>query len=86
MDMVPSSLKPREPLLGVGIARGPGELAKWCVYLSEPVQNHSTAVDPSSLHPCLSVSMVSDLLSGEQVVNRGDQLPALQALRQFGHR
>gem|GEM_PF-3029783 len=40
------------------------------VYLSKPVQSHCTAGDPSRQHPCLSVSMVSDLLLGGQVVNR----------------
>ena len=39
------------------------------VFLSEPVQTHCTAEDPSRHHPCLSVSIVSAPLLGQQVVN-----------------
>ena len=34
------------------------------------LQSHCTAGDPSRQHHCLSVSVVSDLLPGEKVVNR----------------
>ena len=34
------------------------------------LQSHCTAKDPSRQHPCMSVSIVSDILPGEQVVNR----------------
>ena len=40
------------------------------VCLFETVQSHCTAEDPSRHNPCLSVSMVSDFLQREQVVNR----------------
>ena len=36
------------------------------VFLSEPAQRHCTAEDLSRQHPCLSVSMVSDLLLGDR--------------------
>lgn len=53
---------PGNPSLGGSISKR--------VFLSEPVQTHCTAVDPSRQHPCLSVSIVSDPLQGQQVVNR----------------
>ena len=40
------------------------------VFLSEPVQSHCTAGDLSRHNSCLSVSIVSDPLQGQQVVNR----------------
>ena len=40
------------------------------VFLSEPVQTHCIAGDPSRQDPCLSMSIVSDPLLGIQVVNR----------------
>ena len=47
-----------------------GILGLWKrVFLSEPCQSYCAAGDPSRQHPCLSVSMVSDLLQCEQVVN-----------------
>ena len=40
------------------------------VFLSEPVQSHCTTGDLSRHNSCLSVSIVSDPLQGQQVVNR----------------
>ena len=50
------------------------------VFLSELVQSHCTAGDLSRHNSCLSVSMVSDLLQGEQVVHRRDQPLAFEEL------
>jgi len=58
----------------------------WRVFLSEPDQSYCAAGVPSRQHPCLSVSMVSDLLPSEQAVNRWDQPPALQEFPSFGGR
>ena len=70
MDTVLSSLMLQGiPWMG-GILRGPAQFSGLRVYLSEPVQTHCTAGDPSRQHPCLSVSIVSDPLLGEQVINR----------------
>ena len=63
MDTVLSSLKLQ------GTPPWGGNISKR-VFLSEPVQTHCTAEDPSRQHPCLSVSIVSDPLLGEQVINR----------------
>ena len=38
-------------------------------FVSEQGQSYCAVGDPSRQHPCLSVSMVSDLLQCEQVVN-----------------
>ena len=62
MDTVLSSLKLQEPLDWGEAGNG--------VFLSEPVQSHCTAGDLSRHHSCLSVSIVSDPLQGQQVVNR----------------
>ena len=70
MDTVQSSpTRTGTPPWG-GTLRAPALIAGCRVYLSDPVQSHCTAGDPSRQHPCLSVSMVSDLLLGGQVVNR----------------
>ena len=53
-----------------GTLRGPAQFTGLRVYLFEPVQTHCTAGDPSRQHPRLSVSIVSDPLLGEQVINR----------------
>ena len=71
MDTVLSSLMLQgTPLGGLRTLRGPAKFTGLPVYLSEPVQTHCTAGDPSRQHPCLSVSIVSDPLLGEQVINR----------------
>ena len=70
---------PRNPSLG-GYGRGPGQFAGWCVYLSELGQTHFTAVDLSRQNSCPSMSIVSEPLHVEQVVNRPDRPPALQGL------
>ena len=62
MDTVLNSLKLQEPLDWGEAGNG--------VFLSEPVQSHCTAGDLSRHHSCLSVSIVSDPLQGQQVVNR----------------
>ena len=62
MDMVPSSLK-----LQGNPPWGGTTWSRVCLY--ELVQSHCTAIDPSRHNPCLSVSMVSDLLQREQVDN-----------------
>ena len=49
-------------------------------YLSEPGQTHCTAVDLSRQNSCPSMSIVSEPLHVEQVVNRPDRPPALQGL------
>ena len=53
-----------------GTLRGPAQFTGLRVYLSEQVHTHCTAGDPSRQHPCLSVSIMSDPLLGEQVINR----------------
>jgi len=53
---------PGNPSLGGSISKR--------VFLSEPVQSHCTAGDLSRHNSCLSVSIVSDPLQGQQVVNR----------------
>ena len=68
MDTVLSSLMLQESL-GWGTLRAP-RVHRIACHLSEPVQTHCTAGDPSRQHPCLSVSIVSDPLLGEQVINR----------------
>ena len=50
------------------------------VYLSEPGQTHCTAVDLSRQNSCPSMSIVSEPVHVEQVVNRPDRPPALQGL------
>ena len=57
--------------------RGAGTVGNG-VYLSEPGQTHCTAVDLSRQNSCPSMSMVSEPLHAEQVVNRRDRPPALQ--------
>ena len=63
MDTVLSSLKLQ------GTPPWGGSILKR-VFLSEPVQSHCTAGDLSRHNSCLSVSIVSDSLQGQQVVNR----------------
>ena len=70
MDTLLSSLMLQGTPLGGGTLRGPAQFTGLRVYLFEPVQTHCTAGDPSRQHPCLSVSIVSDPLLGEQVINR----------------
>ena len=70
MDTVLSSLMLQGTSLGGGTLRGPAQFTGLRVYLSEQVHTHCTAGDPSRQHPCLSVSIVTDPLLGEQVINR----------------
>ena len=77
MDTILSSLKLQEALLKEHLKR---------VFLSEPVQSHCTAGDPSRQHSCLGVSIMSEPLLGGEVVNRVDQPPALQEFPPFGGR
>ena len=63
---------------GAGIDRGPGEFSGNGVYLSEPGQTRCTAVDLSRQNSCSSMSIVSEPLHVEQLVNRRDRPPALQ--------
>ena len=62
-DWAPGRFRQMDTAFG---CTGPGTGVLWDgVYLSEPVQTHCTAEDPSRQHPCLSVSIVSDPLLAE---------------------